>query len=198
MPHDALQRQSSCTQTQDRQRPGVRSLLGARPEAVLGLLVLGKLLGLGRVGLGVPRLLVLLQLRIASNVAQEGVVGNRSQQHKWVELARSPEEQREREVNQSITKIATELESVTLSLSTRRRDSEGYSLGVADNAPDTSAVQRVRVLLVVLGELVVGKDFEGETGAKDKDGKIVDPFNRPGQGRASTSKTNMPLVRVRK
>lgn len=76
--------------------------------------------------------------------------------------------------------------------------SRGYSLGVADNAPDTSAVQRARVLLVVLGKLVVGKDFEGETGAKDKDGNIMCPFNRPGQRRASTAKTKMPLAGVRK
>lgn len=106
MPHSPLSNETDGACSNDRQSPRVGGFLGLRPEAVLGCLVLGELVGLGRVGLGVLLLLVCLVLSIATDVSQECVVGGRGEESDGMDLARPPEEEREREVDQGVTKVA--------------------------------------------------------------------------------------------
>lgn len=58
---------------------------------------------------------------------------------------------------------------------------------MANNAPDTVSVQRGVVGLLVLIELVVGQDLEGEACTEDEDGQVVCPLDRSGQRRSSTA-----------
>lgn len=59
---------------------------------------------------------------------------------------------------------------------------------MAHNAPDTFAVQSsiASSLLLVFVELVIRKDLEGKSGAENKDGGVVGPFERSRQRGAGT------------
>lgn len=109
VPENALSDHTCSTCSKHRQGPWVRALLNIRPEAVLGLLVLGELAGLGRV-LGVFFLLVGLILSIASDISQEGIIGDGSEKGDGVELARAPKEEREGQMNKCVSKVADDTE----------------------------------------------------------------------------------------
>jgi hypothetical protein len=50
---------------------------------------------------------------------------------------------------------------------------------MAHNAPDTLTDEVIiAVVLLVLVQLVVGKDLEGEPGTEDEDGEVVSPLQR--------------------
>lgn len=106
MPHSPFSSEANGACSDHCQSPWVGGFLSLGPEAVLGCLVLGELVSLERVGLGVLFLLVGLVLSIATDVSQERVVCSRSEESDWVQLARSPEEKREREVDEGVSKIA--------------------------------------------------------------------------------------------
>lgn len=176
MPHSPLSGETHSTCSNDRQSPRVGGFLGLGPEAVLGCLVLGEFVGLDRVGLGVLLLLVCLVLSVATDVPQECVVGCRGEEGDGMKLARSPQEEREREVNESVTKVA----GITrLVQGQSRTNGSRHILGVAHDAPDTFAVQSsISSLLLMFIELVIRKDLEGESSTKNKDGSVVSPFER--------------------
>lgn len=106
MAHSPFSSEAHSACSNDCQSPRVGSFLSLGPETVLSCLVLGELVGLGRVGLGVLLLLVGLILTIATDVSQEGVVGGRREESDGMELARSPEEQGERQMHEGVTKVA--------------------------------------------------------------------------------------------
>lgn len=106
MAHSPFSSETHGACSNDCQSPWVGSFLGLGPETVLSCLVLGELVGLDRVGLGVLLLLVGLVLSIATDVSQEGVVGGRCEESDGMELARSPEEEGEREMDEGVTKVA--------------------------------------------------------------------------------------------
>lgn len=108
MPRDPLQNQTTSTGPEDYQGPRVCGLLNLGPEAIGGLPVVRKLLRLDGVGLDVPLRLGGLVLRIAPNVAQEGVVGGGAEENKGVQFPGAHKEEREREMNEGITKVAGE------------------------------------------------------------------------------------------
>lgn len=176
MPHSSFSSETDGACSNDCQSPRVGGFLSLGPEAVLVCLVLGELIGLHRVGLGILLLLVGLALSIATDVSQECVVGSRREESDGMELARSPEEKREREMDEGVTKVAG-----TSRLVDGRNRSNGswYVLGVAHDTPDTFAVQcSIASLLLVLVELVVRKDLEGKSGTENKDGGVMSPFKR--------------------
>lgn len=93
-----------------------------------------------------------------------------------MKLARSPEEEREREVNKSVTKVA---EITRLVFGRSRNNRSWYILGVAHDAPDTFAVQAsIASLLLVLVELIIRQDLKGKSSTENKDGSVVSPFER--------------------
>lgn len=106
MPHSPFSSEPDGACSNYSQGPRVGSFLGPGPEAVLSRLVFGEFVGLGRVGLGVLLLLVGLVLSIATDVSQECVVGGWCEEGDGMELARSPEEEREREMDKGVTKVA--------------------------------------------------------------------------------------------
>jgi hypothetical protein len=106
MPHCPFSSKANSACPNHCKGPRVGGFLSLGPEAVLGCLVLGKLVSLQWIGLGVLLLLVGLVLSITADVSQECVVGGRSEESDRVELARSPEEKREREVDENISKVA--------------------------------------------------------------------------------------------
>lgn len=106
MPHSPFSSETDGACSDDSQGPWVGSFLSLGPETVLSCLIFGELVGLDRVGLGVLLLLVGLVLSIATDVSQEYVVGGRCEESDGVELARSPEEEGEREMDEGVTKIA--------------------------------------------------------------------------------------------
>lgn len=106
MPHSPFSSEANGACSNHCQSPRVGGFLGLRPEAVLGRLVLGELVSLERVGLGVLLLLVGLVLSITTDVSQERIVGSRGKESDWVQLARSPEEERERQVDEGVSKVA--------------------------------------------------------------------------------------------
>lgn len=106
MSHKPFSSETNGACSNDGQSPWVGNFLNLGPETILGCLVLGKLVGLERVGLGILLLLIGLVLSIATDVSQECVVGGRCEEGDGVELARTPEEEREREMDESVTKVA--------------------------------------------------------------------------------------------
>lgn len=105
VPHNTLNDQACGTGPKHRQGPWVAALLDLGPEAVLCLLIFRELAGLDRV-LGIFLLLVCLILRITTHVSQEGVVGDGAEDGDGVELAGTPQEERERQVNECVTEVA--------------------------------------------------------------------------------------------
>lgn len=95
MPHNPFGRETNGASPNHCQRPWVGGFLNLGPEAVLVYPILGELFGLERIGLCVLLLLVGLVLSITANVSQECVVGGGSKKSDGMELARSPEEERE-------------------------------------------------------------------------------------------------------
>lgn len=91
-----------------------------------------------------------------------------------MEFARSPEEEREREMNKSVAKVAEIITSVE---DQAGLDGGCYLLGMAHDAPNTLTVQSDITSLLVLVELIIRKDLKSETSAEDEDGKIVSPFD---------------------
>lgn len=106
MAHSPFSSETNGSCPNDCQSPWVGGFLSLGPEAVLGCLVLGELVGLERVALGVLLLLVCLILSIATDISQECVVGCRCKESDRMKLARSPQEKREREMNKGVTEVA--------------------------------------------------------------------------------------------
>lgn len=176
MAHNPLSSETNGACSNNSQSPWVGSLLSLGPEAVLSCLVLGELVGLERVGLGVLLLLVGLGLSIATDVSKEGIVGGRCEESDGVELARSPEEERERQVDESVTQVAGNNRSVE---GQGRANGSCHILGVANDAPDAFAVESsIASILLVLVELVISQNLEGESSTEDKDGEVMGPFER--------------------
>lgn len=106
VPGGPLQHQTDSTGSEDCQGPRVGGLLSSGPDAVLGLLVPGKLRPFDGVGLGIALFLRGLVLCVAADVSQESIVGHGAEEDKRVKLAGAPEEERKRDVNESITEVA--------------------------------------------------------------------------------------------
>ena len=116
MPHSPFSSEANDACSNHCQGPWVGGFLRLGPETVLSRLVLGEVVGFEWIGLGVLLLLVGLVLSITADVSQECIVGGRSKERDWVELARSPEEEREREVDESVSEVAGIIRSVQVGL----------------------------------------------------------------------------------
>lgn len=94
MSDNALNNQACSTGSKHHQGPWVLALLDFGPEAVLSLPVLNELTGFDLV-LGILLLLVGLILSITTDVSQESIVGDGTENGDGVKLAGAPEEERE-------------------------------------------------------------------------------------------------------
>jgi hypothetical protein len=112
VPHSPLSSETDDACSDHCQGPWVASFLCLGPKAILGRPELDELSGLDRVDLGVLILLVSLGVSIPADISQECVVGGRGKERDWVELARTPEEDGEREVDQSVSEVAGIIKSV--------------------------------------------------------------------------------------
>ena len=105
-PERLLNRNTKCTNTHHSPKPLVLELVHARPEGVLvgaELLQLRKLVGMR---LRVAAHLMLLLLLIATEEAQEAVVGDGTEQLDWGQHVTAVEHDDEGDVDQSISEVA--------------------------------------------------------------------------------------------